>query len=66
MGFIYIYDLTLFIHVVKHETYENKIKKSFNIFLVSIYPDFSKITQSEMYLSDQRSIIKMKNIPVIY
>jgi hypothetical protein len=29
MSLIYFYDLTLFIHAVTHETYENKIKGKF-------------------------------------
>ena len=41
------YDLTLFIHVVKLETYESKIKGK----LMKIYPDFFEITQIKMCLS---------------
>ena len=28
-----------------------KLKESFNLFLMKIYPDFSEITQIKMYLS---------------
>ena len=46
-----IHELALFIYVVKLEGMKMKLKESFNLLLVKIYPDFSQITQIKMGLS---------------
>ena len=51
VNYTIFYDLTLFFHVVKLKRMKVKLKKSFNLLMMKIYPDFSEITQIKMCLS---------------
>ena len=51
VNYTIFYDLTLFFHVVKLKRMKVKLKESFNLLLMKIYPDFSEITLIKMCLS---------------
>ena len=63
VNYTIFYDLTLLFHVVKLKRMKVKLKKSFNLLLMKIYPDFSEITQIKMCLSSINHEDEKKNSP---
>jgi hypothetical protein len=55
VNYTIFYDLTLFFHVVKLKRMKVKLKESFNLLLMKIYPDFSEITNIKMCLSSKEN-----------
>jgi hypothetical protein len=51
VNYTIFYDLTLFFHDAKLKRMKVKLKESFNLLLMKIYPDFSEINQIKICLS---------------